>query len=116
MAAVSRYRNINLEKVGANVLAKGGQVKGWNFANTHATLFRYVKIYDKATAATGSDTPELTIGVPPLKSVDWAPGIDGTPFANGISIRGVTGVADSDATDPGANELVVNLFYLPNMP
>ena len=35
----------------------------------------------------------------------------GIAFANGISIRAVTGIADANTGAPGTNDVVVNLVY-----
>jgi hypothetical protein len=113
---LSTYSNINLNKTGVAVLAKGGKVKGFNLFNGHATAIRYMKFYDQVAAPASTDTPKLTIGLPASKSVDLSFGGDGITFANGIGVRAVTGVAENDNTDPGANEVVVDVYYVPNMP
>ena len=74
------------------------------------TQERYLKIYDKATAPTSADTPVWTI---PLWSNDPAISLpaSGLAFANGISIRATTGIADNNNIAPGMNDVVVNLAY-----
>src|SRR5690348_14274919 len=113
---LSVYRNLDLEQTGQVVKASAGQLYG-GIAFNHASAYpagyltRYLKIYNKATAATSSDTPVITI---PLESGVATP-LDftayGVAFAAGISVRATIGIADNDAVDPGTNEVVVNLFY-----
>ena len=78
------------------------------------TTVSYLKIYDKATAPTvGTDVPVLTIPVP---THTQGAGIvipipNGVTFSNGIAIAVTGGVADSDTTAVGADEVVINLTY-----
>lgn len=79
-------------------------------SNTNAAV-RYCKIYNKATAATSSDTPILRFTVPIGGiPVGWALPV-GLSFSLGFSFRLVTGVADNDSTEVAANELIVNALY-----
>src|ERR1700757_1058157 len=57
------YRNINLSVTGQIIKASAGRIYGGVLCN-NAAAARFVKIYDKATAPTGSDTPLLTIELP----------------------------------------------------
>ncbi len=110
------YRNINLGTTGQVIKASAGQLYGGICFNTagatpSGTLTRYLKIYDKATAPTGSDTPVMTIpledGVPTALQIPDC----GVAFAAGISVRATTALADADTGAPGTNEVIVNLFY-----
>ena len=69
-----------------------------------------MKIYNKATAPTQSDTPVMTIPIPAggAANVEFSNGI---AFAAGISYRASTAVADNDTGAPTANDVVVNLLY-----
>ncbi len=105
-------RDIDLdEATPAFIKASAGQVFGWFIANTHATAFRYVKLYNKASAPVlASDTPLLTLAIPPMggSNVFYAHGI---PFGTGIGWAATTGPGDTDAGAPGTNEVVAQLFY-----
>jgi len=91
--------------------ATAGQVYAWCFSNIHATSWRYVKLYNKATAPSpGTDTPVMCIGIPPSSTVEKT-FENGVMFSLGIGFVIVTGIQDSDATSVGANEVAVNLFY-----
>lgn len=98
----------------ASVTATGSTDSGANVVhglcatNGDGTNAHYLKIYDKATAATQADTPIMKIA---LKSVDtvcvaWAGGI---PITNGISLRATTENADSGTTGADANDVSVTL-------
>lgn len=104
------YRNINVGNTGAVVKAAKSQIFSIYMSNTGGAV-AYVKLYDKATAATASDTPTHTLAVQASQSVAWSP-TDGINFINGISVRATTEVADAGTTSPGANEVIVNIQYL----
>jgi len=104
------YRNLDVGSTGANIKASAGQVYGWYYAN-QATSFRYLKLYNKATAPTvGTDTPVLTIPLPPLSAanVEFTNGI---AFATGIGIGATTAIADNSTANPTANDVVANVLY-----
>jgi hypothetical protein len=104
------YRRINDASENAiNVKATAGQVYGWYLFNA-TTVTRYFKLYDKASTPSSSDTPLMTIPIPAgaAANVFMTHGIAHT---NGIGFRIVTGMADSDATAPSANQVVINLLY-----
>lgn len=115
---VTPYRNLDLDETGVVVSALPIKVATLFLYNAHATAIRYVKFYNKATAAISTDTPILTIPV--------APGILGGEisvnllhrefeFSTGLSLRCTTGVADNDTGAPGANEMIVNLGTIDNL-
>lgn len=103
------YRSIDLGVTGLVVKATPGNLYSVNAHNLNATV-RYLKIYDKATAATQADTPKLTIPLP-AGSLPPMYFSNGMYFANGISIRATTGLADNDTGAPTASETIVNLSY-----
>lgn len=107
---LSPWNNLDLGNTGQVLKASAGELYSLVVSNQHATLFRYLKLYDKATAATSGDTPVMTIAVPPLKveSVNFPTGLK---FTAGISVRATTGVANADVTSPSANDMVVNAGY-----
>ena len=69
---------------------------------------RYLKVYDKATAATEADTPKFRF---PMASGAGQPITfpKGAMFLNGISIRAVTELADNGTTGATASETIVNM-------
>ena len=103
------YRNLDLGATGQVIKASSGYLYGYYIAN-NATSVRYLKVYDKATAATQADTPILTLPIPPTGAANAVWG-DGIPFSAGISVRATTGVADNDTGAPSTNDVIVNLFY-----
>lgn len=76
----------------------------------HATTDFWVKLYDKATAATDADTPKQRIFVNAQSTfnVEFPRGL---ALANGLSIRCVTEAADNGTTAAGSNECTVNGTY-----
>lgn len=103
------FRTISLLATGQIVKASPGRLFGWHLFNNNAAKL-YVKVYDKATAATSADTPKLTIEIA-AGSSDRYEIASGLRFDAGISVRACTGVADADNTAPSANDVVANLFY-----
>jgi hypothetical protein len=107
---LSIYRNVGLSTTGQSVKSSPGQVFGWHLANSGASG-AFVKLYDMATAPQiGTSTPVATLYVPAGQVVS-AEHTNGIELSNGIGIGATTGVADSDASDPAANTVVVNVFY-----
>lgn len=104
------FRNINLGSTGQVIKAAKGQIFSMYISNTGGAA-AYVKLYDKATAPSGSDTPTHTLTLQASQSITWSP-IDGITFTAGISARATTGVADNNTTSPGSNEVIVNIEYL----
>jgi hypothetical protein len=108
------YRDIDCQPTGKVIKGSMGSVSGWYIANI-STGWRYVKFYDKATAPASTDTPLMTLGIPPgsAANVSLRTLIESKtlPFVNGLGIRGTTGVADNDTGAPTTNDLVVNIFF-----
>ena len=103
------YRTINAQNTGVVAKATPGKVFGWHISNVNAAA-RFVKLYNKATAADENDTPLLTIPIPATNIAQMSVPA-GISFSAGISIRAVTTVADNGNTGSTANDIVVNLFY-----
>jgi hypothetical protein len=75
---------------------------------------RFVKLYDKASAPTSGDTPVHTLMIPANSTTGAGFSIPlSMPlvFANGISFRLTTGVADNDTGACTAADCVLNLGY-----
>ena len=104
-------RNLDVDESGDNMVDAPAILYGYIIFNT-ATSFRYVKLYDDASAPTvGTDTPIATFAIPPQggANLDFRDGM--MIFQNGIGIGATTGVADNDTGAPGANDVIVNILY-----
>lgn len=105
----SMYRNLDLGTTGQVVKNASGQLYGYYIYN-NASATRFLKLYDKATAPTNSDTPVMTYPIPAGSAANVAfP--NGVAFASGISVRATTGIADNDTGAPSTNDVVTNLNY-----
>lgn len=109
------FRSIDLDESEEEVKASAGCVYGVWFSNL-ATSTRFLKLYN-ATAASvtvGTTTPVLTLALPGNASDDITGVIalpQGIKFSTAICAAATTGVADNDTGAPGANEVLVNIFY-----
>jgi hypothetical protein len=112
---LSVFRSIDIDETEEEVKDGAGQVYGWYLANL-ATSTRFIKLYNTnaSLCSVGVTTPVLTIPLPGNSSDDVAAnalsGL-GITFNTGICVAATTGVADNDTGAPGANEVVVNIFY-----
>jgi hypothetical protein len=109
------FRSIDLDETEEEVKASAGQVYSAVITNT-STGTRFVKFYN-ATAANvtvGTTTPVITIGVPGNATDDtamvWNPPM-GIVFDTAITVAATTAVADADTGAPGANDVIINVFY-----
>ena len=107
---LTKYRNIDLDETGVSVTASATNLYGWYMFNA-ASAIRYVKLYNKASAATvGSDTPFMTIPLPAGGGSNIMGDIP-ISFTLGLSAGATTAVADNSTAAPGANDVIVHLFY-----
>lgn len=115
-AFLKSARDIDLDETVFEVLDRFGYLHGWFIGNA-ATAIRYVKFYDAKAADVilGTTEPKLTLPIPGTSGGTGAAANfiskKGIVFRNGISVVAVTGVADSDTTGAGSNEVVANLFF-----
>lgn len=103
-----------------SVKTKPGKLLSINAYNVAATV-SWLKIYDKASAPTvGTDTPIMVIGLSPGTSVAASASptqitfVEGVYLANGLAyaiVGTAAGIADSNTTAVGANEVAVTLTY-----
>lgn len=107
LAPGTPYLNLDLGSTGQVVRARPGTLTGYYLFNGGAATV-YIKFYDKATAATSSDTPRLVIGIPAGAAANLPANVS---FGAGISVRAVTGVANGDTTSPATNAAVVNIWH-----
>lgn len=111
----SAYQNLDVDETGENIKASAGQVYTIAVSNSAAlsgsdTGDRYLKLYNKATAATSGDTPVWTIRLGPGDSREVSIPT-GLAFATGISIRATRFIGASDNFAPNANEVSVSIAY-----
>ena len=105
------FRSIDLDESEEEIKATAGNIYGYYFANTNAAA-RYLKFYN-ATAANvtvGTTTPVLTFYLP-AKSAGHVAFPFPIGFGTAITAAATTGVADNDTGAPGANEVILNVFY-----
>lgn len=113
---LSTFRSLDLDETEEQVKATAGQLYGGWVANL-ATSTRFLKIYNDTAAnvTVGTTTPQITIPIPGNSSDDitgiLSVGGLGIEFTTAITAAATTGLADADTGAPGANEVVVNLFY-----
>ena len=107
---LSAYRSLDLGSTGVAVKTSAGQLYGYYLYNNSSSATRFVKIYDKASAASSSDTPVMTLPIPAGSAANVSFGA-GIAFASGISVRATTAIADNDTGAPSTNDVVVNLLY-----
>ena len=77
----------------------------------------YVKLYDKATAASEADTPIHRTGVPANATSTLGAGNNKGPWpvyialTNGLSVRAVTGIADNSDSAVTTAENYINVYW-----
>jgi len=112
---LSIFRSIDLDESEEEVKGTAGQVFGMWVSNL-ATSTRFIKFYN-ATAANvtvGTTTPVITWAIPGNSTDDISAVFESTmgiAFGTAITVAATTGVADNDTGAPGANEVLVNIFY-----
>ena len=105
--------NLDVDESATADVARNCVLKGFIANNKNAATL-YLKFYNKATAATvGTDTPILTIGIPPtvtggLTQIKLE---EGVAFSAGISLAGTTAAAVADTGAPGAGDMNISLFF-----
>jgi hypothetical protein len=111
-AGATPYRNLDLGVTGQVLKASAGKLVLLVATNQHASAKRYLKIYNKASAPTQSDTPVMTVPLTAGVTLSLIDDVAGVSFAAGISMRASTAIADSDTGAPTANDVVVNAAYV----
>jgi hypothetical protein len=111
----SIYRNLDVNATGLNIKASGGRLHSVLVTN-RANAERFLKLYNTAGAPTvGVNVPVMTIpldgktgGGQTALTIDLSIGAE---FTLGIGIAATTGILDADVGNPGANNVVANIFY-----
>lgn len=109
--ALSIFRSLDVDETEEEVKASAGRVYRVELSNL-STAARYVKLYN-ATAANvtvGTTTPIWTYVLEGSASIDAVYPL-GLPFDTALSIAATVGLADNNASAPGANEIVAHLLY-----
>lgn len=108
----SAYTNSNLNDTGVVAYAFACKMNTLYLMNW-AALQAFVRIYDKSTAATGSDSVlmKFTLYNYQNASITFPSPVD---FTNGISVRATTLIADSDTTNPATNAVSCVIAYTPS--
>jgi hypothetical protein len=104
---VTSYLNLDVDETGVVVDATPVRLASY-FVHNKAAATTYLKLYNKATAPTSSDTPTHVLPIPAGASANLS--LDGREysFPDGLGIRATTGVAHADTGAPAANDLIVN--------
>lgn len=106
------FRSLDLDQTEEEVNAGGTTLYGWDMHNEAAGAL-YVKIYNApaASVTVGTTVPVMTIpfAAGANKSAEFNGGIT---FSAGLTLACVEEVADNGTTGAGANEMLVNVFYL----
>ena len=94
-----------------SVKASAGTVNHIVVNNVNAAV-RYFKLYNKASAPTvGTDTPVLTLAIPPASVQSIVLGTRGLRLGTGISYALTTGIAVADTGAISASETAVHISY-----
>lgn len=104
------YRSISVS-ASQNVKSSDGKIYGW-YAYNYDNVTAYLKFYNVSGAVNlGTDTPIMTVGIPPsaAANVEFPHGLDG--FSNGIGIAATSGAPDDNTAAPAASAVGLNLFY-----
>lgn len=104
------FRVLSATATGTTTATAAATLSSLQMSNQAASTDHYVKIYDKATAATQADTPVVTYFVNAQTARDIALP-KGLKLTAGLSIRCVAEAADSGTTAAGSNECTVNGTY-----
>lgn len=107
--SLDTYMTIDGQPTGVLISSLPGRLHEYYLSNNSASI-RYVKLYDKATAPSESDTPLRVYAIPAYSAANVVISY-GILFRNGIGIRVTTGVAHADTGAPTANDVVVNIGY-----
>ena len=107
---VTKYRSLDVGVTGQAVRTEPCGLTFMGAFNKHATDDRFLKLYDKASAASEADTPVMTIGIAAKvwTVISRTKGRE-IPFDLGLSIRATTGIADNDTGAPTANDVSINI-------
>jgi hypothetical protein len=108
---ITAYRNTALSNTAQQIKSTSARLYGWNFINTAATS-AYIKLFNVASATTGTSAVAKTILVPPTSSIFQSNEIMiQHNFTTAMSIAATLNIADADNTAP-ASALYAEAFYI----
>ena len=113
---IANIQNSAANTVDTILYAGRGQLVG-GYLHNKAAAIRYLKLYDKATAPTGSDTPMITVLLPasmaaPL-NIGAMLGDDITlNFKDGLGVRVTAGYAAADTAVIAAADITASFIIL----
>lgn len=107
--------NLDVDETEDDIKTSAGTLYGWYIIN-RATDTRYVKFYNATAANTtvGTTAPHFVLGIPGNASDDVAANVlggMGIKFDTAITVAATTGFANNDTGAPGANDVIVTVFY-----
>lgn len=106
---ITKYRLVSAASQNANAIKSSEGFLKYVIVSNGATI-QYVKLYDKATAPSSSDTPILTIAIVSRTDTIIFPE-PGLEFSNGLGIRITGGAADSDTANATVSMAFVQVGY-----
>jgi hypothetical protein len=105
------FFSIDLDESEEDIKATAGKIYGYYIYNNAATT-RYVRFYNATAANTTVGTTAAIIVIPvPAGAAANCAFPDGLGFSTALCAAATTGVAANDTGAPGANDVVINVFY-----
>lgn len=102
---------VSVATVNAGSIKTVAAVVATFFASNTSASWRWLKFYNKASAPTvGTDTPVLTIGIPPGQTVVYNNPMP-IRFTTGLAYAITANPADLDTTAIGAGDVVLSISY-----
>lgn len=108
---LTTYNSLNLSASQA-IKATAGALYGYYLYNSD-TIYNYIKMYNTSGAINvGTDTPVLTIGIPPsaAANIEFPHGLKG--FTAGIGVAALSAIAHNATTAAKASAVGGNFFYV----
>ena len=107
--STSVYRNLDVGTSSSQVKGSAGKLYSLCLCNTTG-FDAFLKIYDKASSATSSDTPVSTIYVIANTSQTHAFS-EPLAFSNGLQLRCTSDIADNSSVSPNTNSCMLTAIY-----
>ncbi len=111
------FRSLDLDEDEEQVKGEAGVLAGMHVVNLSDGV-RYLKVFNAAAAdvTVGTTVPVMTLPIPTLGDTNGAgfllpPTLPGIEMDTAITLAATTGLADNDSGAPGANEVVINVWY-----
>jgi hypothetical protein len=101
--------SLDIDSTAVSIKGIAGKFGGYFLFNASAATV-YVKLYNLTSVNPASDIPKMVFGIPAGSPANLELS-NGIAFSTGIMVRAVTGVANTNTGDPGANALVGTFYY-----